>query len=453
MSASRQPRRTRPTLLFSFLFFAVFPLVAAKREIQNTLRIVDYQRHLNPHFEKRPRTTTRFIIIHSTESRLPSALRTLSRGRVRRAQYVTHGGHAHFLVAQDGTVYRILDPKYWANHAGVSMWNGLSDLSDYSVGIELEGFHNIPFEEAQYRSLRLLLNQLKERYRIEDRDVLEHYRIAYSKPNRFHSLNSRGRKSDPGADNFDRAKAGLSGEYAQDPDVIAGRMLGSPTITRPGVQVASATEEEEEEEDTSESAQSPTSPMILHTGETAWKVAGAQYDAATTVYKFPNGAIFRGHEIRNWADVPLGTEVRLGVPLELAGSGSAEFTDEREKKVISLHRVEVIVPEVTARLTPWKIANALQNSAVTFYIYPDGSLHSGDSLRSATEVPIGSKVLVAYRSVPRPQTRNRLGEDLDEVYMDPHTLYLFPDQTLKSGDQIQDFVALPSRTRVFAKIQ
>src|SRR5438093_2378973 len=106
-------------------------------------KVNDYQRYLNPRFSKEVRRQTRFIIVHSTESSLPSALRTLSRGKVLYGHYITRGGHAHYLIARNGTIYRILDPKYWANHAGVSMWNGLEDLSDCSIGIELEGYHNV----------------------------------------------------------------------------------------------------------------------------------------------------------------------------------------------------------------------------------------------------------------------------------------------------------------------
>src|SRR5207249_3526944 len=110
-------------------------------------RILDYQDHLNHRFAKEIREETRFIIVHSTESSLPSALRTLSRGKVRYGRYITRGGHAHYLIAKDGTIYRILDPKYWANHAGVSMWNGLQDISDYSIGIELEGYQMFPLNQ------------------------------------------------------------------------------------------------------------------------------------------------------------------------------------------------------------------------------------------------------------------------------------------------------------------
>ena len=442
-----------PQVFIVLTLVAAPPLNAAKRGSLKTLSIIDYQGHLNPHFEKHVRKETRFIIVHSTESSLPSALRTLSRGRVRGGRYVTNGGHAHYLVARDGAVYRILDPKYWANHAGVSMWDGFSGLSDYSVGIELEGFHNVPFGEAQYSALRLLLSLLKQRYHVADRDVLEHYRVAYSMPNRFHSANARGRKSDPGMNNFDRAKAGLMDEYAQDPDVLAGRVRGILSLVRSGEQtVMQAEDEAEEEEEALETAAARPAPLLVHTGETAWRLAGTQYNSATTVYTFPNGAVFRGSEIKDWSDVPVGTQVRLGVSLEKM-EGLTDVGVNKVKKVASLHGSEVIVPEVTTTLTPWKIANVLQDSAITFYVFPDGTVHAGDTCRNASSIPLGSKVLVAYKQIRRPQTRDRLGEDLGEIYLDPRTLYLFSDRSLKSGDQIQDFSTLPSRLFVFAKIE
>jgi N-acetylmuramoyl-L-alanine amidase len=223
----------RPTArLSAFLFF----LNGSSEAL--ALKIVDYQRKLSPKFQKQIRPETRFIIIHSTESRLPSALRTLSRGKVWGGRYFTRGGHAHYLIAKNGTVYRILDPKYWANHAGVSMWRGLEGLSDYSLGIELEGYHNVPFSSAQYRALGRLLQILQKRYGIEDPDVLEHYRVAYSAPNHYHQDRLRGRKLDPGSDNFDRLKAGLTRDPLEDPDVIAGRIGPGLTLARAGGQTS-----------------------------------------------------------------------------------------------------------------------------------------------------------------------------------------------------------------------
>jgi hypothetical protein len=399
-------------------------------------KVTDYQHYLNPRFSKEVRGETRFIIVHSTESSLPSALRTLSRGKVRYGHYATHGGHAHYLIARNGAIYRILDPKYWANHAGVSMWKGIEGLSDYSIGIELEGYHNVPFREEQYRSLKWLLDLLKKRYQIEDRNVLEHYRVAYSAPNRFHKERLRGRKLDPGAGNFNRLKAGLLDSPSEDPDVMAGRIGGTPALMPAGGHVEASEEEAEEEENVSASQSS----NVISATRTAWRIAGEQYKAGTTVYGFPDGTSLRGDQIEDWSNIPAGTEVKMNV------------IEAKAKKLISALRAEVLFPETSTSLSPWKIANALYRSSFTFYLYPDGSLHGGNTISDWSSIPLRSKVLVAYRQISQPRTKNRLGEDLEDMYLASQTIYIFPDLTIKSGDQIEDFTKIPAGTRLLAKV-
>ena len=406
------------------------------------LKIIDYQKRLNPRFAKRARKSTRHIVIHSTEGSLPSSLRTLSRGKVRRRRYVSRGGHAHYLIAKNGTVYRILDPRFRANHAGVSMWNGLKGLSDYSLGIELEGYHNVPFTDRQYRSLRELLGILQKRFRVKDKDVLGHYRVAFSKPNRFHSKRLRGRKKDPGADNFDRRRAGLTDQYPHDPDVVAGRIGADPDR----VQVArkskskTAVRKAEKREDngrvTAPAADLARSSTIT-ASRTAWKIAGRQYKAATTLYRFPDGRSLRGHEIQDWSDIPPGTQVELGV---------------EEDKVVSAERAEVLLPVVGKDMSPWKIANALHNSSFTYYLYPSGKILAGHRIERFADVPPGTRVLIAYHRVPRPSTDDPLGEDLDDVFLSHQTLYLLPDGALQSGEQIENFAQLPRGTIAFTKV-
>jgi len=442
------------------------------------LKIIDYQKKLNPRFAKRSRKSTRHIIIHSTEGSLPSSLRTLSRGKVRRRRYVSRGGHAHYLIAKNGTVYRILDPKYRANHAGVSMWNGLNGLSDHSLGIELEGYHNVPFTDRQYRSLKKLLRILQKRFRVKDRDVLEHYRIAYSRPNRFHKRRLRGRKKDPGIDNFDRRRAGLTDAYPRDPDVVAGRIgpdpdgiqlarkaqpkAPVPTARKPkkredngslaaaarnpkkGVEkgsLATTARNSQERQDNGSVISPPADPSRKNTitaHRTAWKIAGRQYKAATTLYRFPDGRSLRGHEIRDWSDIPSGTVVEMGV---------------EEDKVVSADRAEVLLPVVGEDMSPWQIANVLHNSSFTFYLYPRGKILGGHRIERFADVPPGTRVLIAYRRVPTPRTSDPLGEDLDDVFLSHQTLYLLPGGVLQSGEQIENFAQLPRGAIVFTKVE
>ena len=406
------------------------------------LKIIDYQKRLNPRFAKRARKSTRHIVIHSTEGSLPSSLRTLSRGKVRRRRYVSRGGHAHYLIAKNGTVYRILDPRFRANHAGVSMWNGLKSLSDHSLGIELEGYHNVPFADRQYRSLRELLGILQKRFRVKDKDVLGHYRVAYSKPNRFHRKRLRGRKKDPGADNFDRRRAGLTDQYPHDPDVVAGRIGGDPDRVQLARKSQSQTpaRKAEKREDNGSLTAPPADRQRGNTitaSRTAWKIAGRQYKAATTLYRFPDGRSLRGHEIQDWSDIPPGTQIELGV---------------EEDKVVSAERAEVLLPVVGKDMSPWKIANALHNSSFTYYLYPSGKILAGHRIERFADVPPGTRVLIAYRRVPRPSTEDPLGEDLDDVFLSHQTLYLLPDGALQSGEQIENFARLPRGTIAFTKV-
>jgi hypothetical protein len=429
--------------------FLLIQLGAVPALAVSGLKIVEYQSRLNRKFPRKIREETLFIVLHSTESRLPSALRTLSKGKVSRGHYLTHGGHAHYLVARNGTVYRILDPKYWANHAGISLWNGYENLSNYSIGIELEGYHNVSFPDDQYRSLRLLLADLQERYGIADRDVVEHYRIAYSPPSRYHRGRLRGRKKDPGEDNFDRKKAGLEDQYAMDPDVLAGRVEGPLSMARASAPEEITGMEEEESDAESEEPSEAASPGENFSGEepsnrigkgkTAWSIAGSQYNAPTTLYRFPNGKTSRGDQIQDWADVPAGTEVQLNISVVPT------------RKVVSATRAEVMVPETGPNVNPWKIANALYRSSMTYYLSPDGTVKAGHQIANFNSIPFKTRILVAYQMLTPPKTRDRLGEDLPDVYLSSQTLYLFPDRTIQSGDQIEDFTNLSPGTRVFGK--
>jgi hypothetical protein len=180
---------------------------------------------------------------------------------------------------------------------------------------------------------------------------------------------------------------------------------------------------------------------MISQSTTAWKIAGIRYNAPTTMYRFPDGRTYSGEQIEDWSDIPPGTRVELGAPIA------------EEKKVVSVARVEVVVPQVTTADSPWKIANALHNSSFTFYVLPDGRVQAGNTIRDLKRLPTGTKVLVAYRELPKPEASNAVAENLQDVYLDPRTVYLFPDRTLRSGDQIENFTQLPPSIRVFAKVE
>ena len=88
MTGARQRTTTKPRRLAGKILGLALALAPAASAAPP---VVDYQDHLGPRFVKKQRRETRFIVVHSTECGLASALRTLSRGKVRRGRYVTRG--------------------------------------------------------------------------------------------------------------------------------------------------------------------------------------------------------------------------------------------------------------------------------------------------------------------------------------------------------------------------
>ncbi len=73
---------------------------------------------------------------------------------------------AHFLIRRSGELIQFVSCDRRAWHAGVSAWKGRERCNDFSIGIELEGCDELPFEASQYEQLRWLLRTLCKTYPI-----------------------------------------------------------------------------------------------------------------------------------------------------------------------------------------------------------------------------------------------------------------------------------------------
>ena len=97
---------------------------------------------------------------------------------------------AHYVVDEDGTIWRLVPEPWRAFHAGRSCWAGESDLNDVSIGIEIVnpghewGYR--PFPEKQMVAVERLTGALLARFPIPRHRVVGHSDIAPD------------RKSDPG---------------------------------------------------------------------------------------------------------------------------------------------------------------------------------------------------------------------------------------------------------------
>jgi len=86
---------------------------------------------------------------------------------------------SHYVIDKDGTIFSLVDEKYRAWHAGISFWDGNSDINSRSIGIEI---HNSgdgdPFPKIQINSLCKLINSLIDKYNIPKYHILGHSDVA-----------------------------------------------------------------------------------------------------------------------------------------------------------------------------------------------------------------------------------------------------------------------------------
>jgi N-acetyl-anhydromuramoyl-L-alanine amidase len=94
---------------------------------------------------------------------------------------------AHLLLRRDGSLLQFVPFGRRAWHAGPSSFRGRSCCNDFSIGIELEGEDEVPYADAQYVELALVIRALFETYpSLDTRLIAGHCDIA------------PGRKTDPG---------------------------------------------------------------------------------------------------------------------------------------------------------------------------------------------------------------------------------------------------------------
>ena len=382
--------------------------------------IFDRQNQLNPKFRKIPRKTTKYIIVHTSEAGIKSTLRAVSEGKMIKGLFRTLGGHTHYVIARDGQTYQILDKRYVADHAGLSMWDGQTDISNISIGIELVGYHYTPITKEQYHSIGLLIQILEDFYNLDDSAVLTHSQVAYGMTNNWFKGPHRGRKRC--AKNFDPTKAGLTSTWQTDPDVEAGRLQADPELA--SIFYANLP-----------SSSDRLDTNVITNTDTAWNIAGDEYDAPTTLYQLPNGKRIPGNEIEKsvgWNHIPTNTIVFLNQEID--------DTKGKDKGPVKI---------ITNSSTAWSFAGSNYNKSSTFYFFPDGRIKNGGDILDWDGLPSETKIIVGYRGPYEVTSLQLLLEVAGERYNQNDTLYYFPNKEIIAGDAVKDFGQLPGDVLVF----
>lgn len=124
------------------------------------------------------------VVLHYTG--MPTGEEALARLREDRPPRVS----AHYMIEEDGRLFRLVPEERRAWHAGVSFWKGRTALNAVSIGIEIVnpghewGYR--PFPEAQISTLLALMDDIRGRWSVPDGRIVGHSDIAPS------------RRSDPG---------------------------------------------------------------------------------------------------------------------------------------------------------------------------------------------------------------------------------------------------------------
>lgn len=402
----------------------IFSKPASPLQIANRFSRLNSQRPLRPH--------TDYIILHTTEGAENGSLNKIRRN-----------GEANYFVCKSGTVYRIIDKNRIAKHTGRSMWDGKTTIDNYSIGIEVVGYHNKDITDAQYHALKELVRQLQSLYSIPDEKVLTHSMVAYGRPNKFHRYNHRGRKScgmifaQPEV----RARLGLESQPDHDPDVKAGRLKVAdkklfsflfPENLKPTL-VASI---EKPAPPPPAKIELPDESPIITGSNSAWQIARERYDHPSTLYTFPNGSKKRGDQIDNWAKIPTGTRVTL---TEMEDNQPFEGFMEIGKDGDSANAV----------------AGEAWTSATTIYFFPDGYIRTGAELqetaagrRLLNNTPPKTLILVGYIYGGYVKARRSASNIAGRKWNYPSTYYRYPDGSIVNGDDIKQ-KSIPPKTLIF----
>lgn len=145
---------------------------------------LDYRSRPSPNFGPRaPGAAIDILLLHYTG--MASAAAALDRLCDPASQV-----SCHWLVEEDGTVWKLVEEQHRAWHAGRSWWAGVSDINSRSIGVELVNpGHELgyrPFPLPQMTAFADLARAILARHAIPRCRVLGHSDVAPE------------RKSDPG---------------------------------------------------------------------------------------------------------------------------------------------------------------------------------------------------------------------------------------------------------------
>jgi N-acetylmuramoyl-L-alanine amidase len=89
---------------------------------------------------------------------------------------------SHYMVEEDGRIFRLVAEERRAWHAGVSFWKGQRNINGVSIGVEIVNpgheFGYRPYPEAQIAAVTALVADIRTRWTIDDGHIVGHSDVA-----------------------------------------------------------------------------------------------------------------------------------------------------------------------------------------------------------------------------------------------------------------------------------
>ncbi|MGD9357265.1 MAG: N-acetylmuramoyl-L-alanine amidase, partial [Desulfobacterales bacterium] len=171
---------------------------------------------------------------------------------------------------------------------------------------------------------------------------------------------------------------------------------------------------------------------------TAWSIAGEDYDKRITVYKFPNGRRYTGDQISEkigWNRIPANTIVLLN-----------------QETAIEVNKDKGPIKIIPVGRSAWSLAGKAYNRKTTIYFLPSGRIKYGSTISNWADLPVRTKIIIGYRG-PFKIKKDRSAYHIAGVkFRDRKTIYYLPTQKLLAGNNIKNFNKLPRGTLIFLPI-
>lgn len=127
----------------------------------------------SPNFDERKEADVSLVVLHYTG--METAYDALERLTSEESKV-----SSHYTIDEDGTLYRHVDEKKRAWHAGISSWQGIKDINSISIGIEIVNpgheFGYREFSDRQVERVMTLCRDIQGRHEIEN--ILAHSDVA-----------------------------------------------------------------------------------------------------------------------------------------------------------------------------------------------------------------------------------------------------------------------------------